>query len=195
MNLSTFWSECRRVFRRPKRVASTWKFFVYPLRMSNARVEYSLKLLTVFAVGLAWLATGSLSAQTLGQPPVEACKPGDFTVVGYPFEFGPKAGANFPVLIDEKFEGEFLTTEKIWVPVINKAVDKWNGIGGSDWSFTIEGFGGADGGDGKTTIAACGFNFNLSRRSPRAPRRGGSSRNSRHGRAPVGDRGNRDFRR
>ena len=137
--------------------------------MSNARVEYSLKLLTVFSVGLAWLATGSLSAQTLGQPPVQACKPGDFTVVGYPSEFGPKAGANFPVLIDSKFEGEFLTTEKIWVPVIRTAVDKWNGIGGSDWSFTIEGFGGADGGDGKTTIAACGFTFTCPGEVPEPP--------------------------
>ena len=169
VNLSTFWSECRRVFRRPNRVASTWKFFVYPLHMSNARVEYSLKLLTVFAVGLAWLATGSLSAQTLGQPPVEACKPGDFTVVGYPFEFGPKANANFPVLIDPKFEGEFLTTEDIGVPVIRKGVEKWNLIKGSDWSFNIEGFGELDGTDGKTTIAACGFNFSCPGEPPVPP--------------------------
>ena len=137
--------------------------------MSNARVEYSLKLLTVFALGFALLASNSLSAQTLGQPPVEACKPGDFTVVGYPFEFGPKAGANFPVLIDERFEGEFLTTEDIWVPVIRTGVDKWNGIAGSDWSFNIEGFGGADSDDGKTTIAACGFTFTCPGEVPEPP--------------------------
>ena len=137
--------------------------------MSNARVEYSLKLLTVFALGFALLASNSLSAQTLGQPPVEACKPGDFTVVGYPFEFGPKAGANFPVLIDERFEGEFLTTEKIWVPVIRTGVDKWNGISGSDWSFNIEGFGGADSDDGKTTIAPCGLSFACSGEVPEPP--------------------------
>ena len=128
--------------------------------MSAARVESSLKLFTVFATALALLLWGGpLKAQTPGQPSVEACKPGDFTVVGYPLEFGPKAGANFSVLIDERFEGEFLTTEKIWVPVIRKAVDKWNGISGSDWNFNIEGFGEADSEDGKTTVAACGFTF------------------------------------
>ena len=131
-----------------------------PLRMSDPRAEYSLKLRTIFAATLAFLLWGGpLRAQTPGQPPVQACKPGDFTVVGYPAEFGPKAGANFSVLIDERFEGEFLTTEDIWVPVIRQAVEKWNGIGGSDWNFNIEGFGESDFDDGKTTIAACGFIF------------------------------------
>ncbi len=90
-------------------------------------------------------------------------------MVGYPFEFGPKAGANSPVLIDPKFEGEFLTTEDIWVPVIRRGVDKFNGVSGSDWSFRIEGFGELDSTDGKTTIAACGFNFPCPGEPPEPP--------------------------
>ena len=77
--------------------------------------------------------------------------------------------ANFPVLIDPRFEGEFLTTEEIWVPVIRKGVDKWNGISGSDWSFNIEGFGELDSEDGKTTIAACGFTFSCPGEPPPEP--------------------------
>ena len=79
----------------------------------------------IFAVVIAAsCSVAGLWAQTLGQPPVEACKPGDFTVVGYPDEFGPKPDANFRVLIDEKFNGQFLTTDRIWVPVIQDTIRK-----------------------------------------------------------------------
>ena len=50
-----------------------------------------------------------------------------------------------------------------------KAVDKWNGISGSDWNFNIEGFGEADSEDGKTTIAACGFTFTCPGEVPEPP--------------------------
>ena len=117
----------------------------------------------IFAVLIvASCSLSGLWAQTEGQPPVEACKPGDFTVVGYPDEFGPKEDSNFRVLIDEKFNGQFLTTERIWVPVIQETIEKWNGISGSTWSFDTVGLTGKapSDEDGETTIAACGFQFN-----------------------------------
>ena len=112
-----------------------------------------------------------LWAQTQGQPPVEACKPGDFTVVGYPVEFGPKADSNFRVLIDEKFNGQFLTTERIWVPVIQQTIERWNGISGSTWRFDTEGLTdkAPNDEDGETTIAACGFDFNCPDSVPTLP--------------------------
>ena len=117
----------------------------------------------IFAVLIvASCSPSGLWAQTAGQPPVEACKPGDFTVVGYPNELGPKEDSNFRVLIDEKFNGQFLTTERIWVPVIQETIEKWNGISGSTWSFDTVGLTdkAPNDEDGETTIAACGFEFN-----------------------------------
>ena len=116
----------------------------------------------IFAVLIvASCSLSGLWAQTEGQPPVEACKPGDFTVVGYPDEFGPKEDSNFRVLIDEKLDGQFLTTDRIWVPVIQETIEKWNGISGSTWSFDTVGLTGKapSDEDGETTIAACGFQF------------------------------------
>ena len=126
----------------------------------------------IFAVVIAAsCSVAGLWAQTLGQPPVEACKPGDFTVVGYPDEFGPKPDANFRVLIDEKFNGQFLTTDRIWVPVIQDTIEKWNGISGSTWSFDTIGLTdkAPDDEDGETTIAACGFQFECPDSVPTLP--------------------------
>ena len=126
----------------------------------------------IFAVVIAAsCSVAGLWAQTLGQPPVEACKPGDFTVVGYPDEFGPKPDSNFRVLIDEKFNGQFLTTDRIWVPVIQDTIEKWNGISGSTWSFDTIGLTdkAPDDEDGETTIAACGFQFECPDSVPTLP--------------------------
>jgi len=92
-------------------------------------------------------------------------------VVGFPSEFGPKADSNFRVLIDEKFDGQFLTSERIWVPVINETIEKWNGISGSTWSFDTIGLTdkAPDDEDGETTIAACGFQFDCPDSVPTLP--------------------------
>jgi hypothetical protein len=39
-----------------------------------------------------------VSARTPDQPPYQACKPGDFTVIGYPDELWPKHDGRFRVL-------------------------------------------------------------------------------------------------
>ena len=125
----------------------------------------------IFVIIAVFGSLPGLRAQTEGRPPVEACKPGDFTVVGYPDEFGPKADSNFRVLIDEQFDGQFLTSERIWVPVIEQTIDKWNGISGSTWSFDTVGLTdkAPSDEDGETTIAACGFQFGCVPEVPTLP--------------------------
>ena len=143
--------------------------FSPPCMRTTKRGSLARFILAVFTVASCSLA--GLLAQTQGQPPVEACKPGDFTVVGYPAEFGPKEDSNFRVLIDEKFNGQFLTTERIWVPVIQETIEKWNGISGSTWNFDTVGLTdkAPDGEDGETTIAACGFQFDCPESVPTLP--------------------------
>ena len=130
-----------------------------------------MQKLIASAVGFLCLQMLVLSAQTSGQPPPSACKPGDFVVLGSPNEFGPKKDSQFKVLIDQRFDGGFLTTETIWIPAIEQAVPKWNGIPGSTWNFEIEGTTGAQATDedGKTTIAGCGFLFACPDEPPEPP--------------------------
>lgn len=125
-------------------------------------------------VGPLFLITAGLTAQTFGQPPVEACKPGDFTVIGYPDEFGPRQTPSFDVRIDKRFESEFLTRQGIWMPVINGAIEKWNNISGSKWRFNNIGVTAdeADPNDNKVTIAACGGLFGCPEEGPPEPPRG-----------------------
>ncbi len=112
-----------------------------------------------------------LNAQTEGQSPVEACKPGGFTVVNYPDEVGPVESSGFDVFIDERFQGEFQTQQRIWLPVILEAVEKWNGIPGSRWNFNVIGQTSepADFFDGKLTISACGGFFDCPGSPPPDP--------------------------
>ena len=130
-----------------------------------------MQKLIASAVGLLCLQMVVLSAQVSGQPPASACKPGEFAVLGSPDDFGPKKDSQFKVLVDQRFDGGFLTTETIWIPVIEQAVPKWNGTPGSTWSFEIEGVTGgqASGEDGKTTIAGCGFLFVCPDEPPERP--------------------------
>ncbi len=130
-----------------------------------------MQKLIASAVGFLCLQMMVLSAQVSGQPPASACKPGDFVVLGSPDDFGAKKDSQFKVLIDQRFDGGFLTTETIWIPVIEQAVPKWNGIPGSTWSFEIEGVTGeqASEEDGKTTIAGCGFLFTCPDEPPEPP--------------------------
>jgi len=72
-----------------------------------------------------------LPAQTPGQPPYEACKPGGFIVIGYPDEVWPKSDGRLRVLIDRRFQGEFLTPERIWMPSIESAIARFNDIAGA----------------------------------------------------------------
>lgn len=136
-----------------------------------SRVGIGLLSKLIAAAGMAALPWAPLGAQIEGQPPVEACKPGDFTVIGFPDEFGPKADAGFRVLIDERFDGNFLTTNPIWVPAIEQAIESWNGIAGSTWSFERVGITAddPDDEDGQTTVAACGFQFNCPGEPPTRP--------------------------
>jgi uncharacterized protein (TIGR03437 family) len=110
----------------------------------------------VISLGLI-LSAASVSAQSLGQPPVEACKPGDFTVIGYPNEVGPKADGKFIVRIEDDFVDGFLTRENVWIPSINSAIDRFNGISGSNWVFENRGLTDkfASFTDGELTIMPC----------------------------------------
>jgi len=112
-------------------------------------------------VSLIFLNCALLNAQTAGQPPTAACKPGGFTVVNYPDEVGPVEASGFDVFIDERFQGEFQTQARIWLPAILSGVEKWNGIPGSTWNFNVIGQTSepADFFDGKLTISACGGFF------------------------------------
>ena len=117
---------------------------------------------SIAAIGLVLaLAAAPMWAQSAGQPPVEACKPGDFTVIGYPNEVGPKAGGRFIVNIEKGFRNGFLTTEDVWIPSINSSIERWNGIGGANWTFENRGLTDnlADFEDGEVTIAPCGGLF------------------------------------
>lgn len=120
------------------------------------------------------LFAAAVGAQTLGQPPIEACKPGGFTVIGYPDEFGPRQTPSFDVKIDRRFENSFLTSSDIWIPTINGAIEKWNNIGGSKWRFNNLGLTDdlADPNDNKVTIAACGGVFSCPEQGPPEPPRG-----------------------
>lgn len=127
---------------------------------------------TTFAGVAALLALAPpLQAQTPGQPPAEACKPGAFTVIDYPDEFGPKAGASFEVLIDDDFQGGFLTQERIWLPSIVDSIQRWNYIAGSKWLFHDRGLTSEDFSliDDKVTIAACGGLFPCPNGDPPLP--------------------------
>ena len=119
---------------------------------------------SIAAIGLVLiLAAAPMWAQSVGQPPVEACKPGDFTIIGYPDEVGPKVGGKFVVNIDERFRNEFLTTENLWIPSINSSIERWNGISGANWTFENRGlserFVFDDFFDGEITIAPCDGQF------------------------------------
>jgi len=99
--------------------------------------------------------------QIEGQPPLAACKPGGFTVIGYPDEFGPKDDSQFDVFIDERFQGDFQTLQRIWLPTIVETIEKWNGISGSTWRFNPVAITDVDASafDGDLTISACGGLF------------------------------------
>ena len=107
------------------------------------------------------LCAASLWAQSPGQPPVEACKPGDFTVIGFPNEFGPKLDGQFVVRTQDGFVDQFLTRESIWIPSIDSSIARWNGISGSTWFFDNRGITEefADFEDGEVTISPCGGFF------------------------------------
>jgi len=96
--------------------------------------------------------------QSPGEPPFQACKPGDFTIIGYPDEFAPKRDSRFDVLIGDDFFGNFLIADKDWIPEIRRTIEQWNNQPGSDWTFTARGLTGETPTpfDGVTTIAPCG---------------------------------------
>jgi uncharacterized protein (TIGR03437 family) len=107
-------------------------------------------------------------AQSPGQPPVEACKPGDFTVIGYPDEFGPLGSQSFRVKIDEGFQGEFQTRERIWLPAITAALDQWNAVSGSNFRFEFDGLTRdfPNVADGVLNILPCGVLFGCPEEGP-----------------------------
>jgi uncharacterized protein (TIGR03437 family) len=130
-----------------------------------------MKRLATALLGIALFWTPTLLAQVAGEPPFQACKPGGFTIIGYPDEFGPQRGSRFPVVIDNKFQGQFLTTQRIWLPVIVGAIDKWNGVSGATWKFENQGLTQDEpmGIDGRVTIASCGFEFGCKEMVPVPP--------------------------
>ncbi len=103
----------------------------------------------------------TIVAQSPDQPPVEACKPGNFTVIGYPDEFGPLSSQSFRVKIDEGFQGEFQTRERIWLPAITAALDQWNAVSGSNFRFEFDGLTSdfPNPADGVLNILPCGVLF------------------------------------
>lgn len=123
-------------------------------------------------LGFVLLSTPTLVAQTEDPPPFAACKPGGFTIIGYPDEFGPQRGARFPVVIDNRFQGRFLTAQRIWLPVIGQAIEKWNNVAGATWKFDNQGLTQQDpmGIDGRVTIASCGFEFGCKEMVPVPPK-------------------------
>lgn len=131
-----------------------------------------MKRLVATLLGAALLSTPTLLAQIAGEPPFAACKPGGFTIVGYPDEFGPQRGARFPIVIDNKFQGQFLTTQRIWLPVIGQAIEKWNSVSGATWQFDNQGLTQQEpmGIDGRVTIASCGFEFGCKDMVPVPPK-------------------------
>ena len=127
--------------------------------MRTPLVRFRRPIWPSFALALA--VSVSVPAQSPDQSPVEACKPGGFTVIGYPNEFAPRAVPEFDVFVDSKFQGHFLTSERIWLQAINNTVFKWNLIPGSKWHFNNLGLTDKepDPNDNKVTIASCGFVF------------------------------------
>ena len=114
------------------------------------------------SIATAILLLGSAAwAQSPGQPPTEACRPGDFTIIGRSDEFVPKADGQFVVHIDRGFDGGFLTTDPIWLPSIESAIGRWNGIAGANWTFENRGFTDefASPFDNELTISSCGVLF------------------------------------
>ncbi len=134
-----------------------------PLVLFRRPCPLLLTLVLCFAAGAP--------AQSLGQPPFEACKPGGFTVIGYPDEFAPRATPQFDVFVDERFQGQFVTTQRIWLEGINNTIIKWNGIPGSKWKFNNLGLTSSDWSpnDNKVHIAACGGLFACPEGTPPAP--------------------------
>ena len=130
-----------------------------------------MKRLAATLLSTALFCSPALLAQNASEPPFEACKPGGFTVIGYPDEIGPQRGGRFPVVIDNKFQGQFLTTQRIWLPAIVNAIEKWNGVGGSTWQFDNQGLTQQEpmGIDGRVTIASCGFEFGCKEMVPLPP--------------------------
>jgi hypothetical protein len=131
-----------------------------------------MKRLVATLLGTVLLSTPTLLAQIESEPPFAACKPGGFTIVGYPDEFGPQRGARFPIVVDNKFQGQFLTTQRIWLPVIRDAIEKWNNVPGATWQFDNQGLTQQEamGIDGRVTIASCGFEFGIRCCRPRSCR-------------------------
>jgi uncharacterized protein (TIGR03437 family) len=131
-----------------------------------------MKRLVATLLCTALLSSPVLLAQVESEPPFEACKPGGFTVIGYPDELGPQRSSRFPVVIDNKFQGQFLTTQRIWLPVIVNAIEKWNTVGGSTWRFDNQGLTQQEpmGIDGRVTIASCGFEFGCKDMVPVPPK-------------------------
>lgn len=123
-------------------------------------------LLTLVLIIPSWS-----QAQIPGQPPLEACKPGNFAVIGYPDEFGPRTSPNFDVLIDERFRGNFLTQNRSWINEIVASVNKWNAVSGTTWKFHTTGMTTEEPSavDGKLTIAACGSEFGCPTTRPPSP--------------------------
>lgn len=122
-------------------------------------------------LSVALFAAPALLAQIDGEPPFEACKPGGFTVIGYPDELGPLRGGRFPVVIDSKFQGQFLTSQRIWLPAIVQSIGKWNTVAGSSFRFDNQGLTEQEpmGIDGRVTIASCGFEFGCKEMVPMPP--------------------------
>ena len=113
---------------------------------------------SIAAIGLGLVL---IAAILPAQSPVEACKPGGFTIIGFPDEIGPKAEGKLSVNFEDGFDGRFLTTESVWIPSIDRGVERWNGISGANWTFENHGrtIGFADFEDGQVTIASCGGPF------------------------------------
>ena len=130
-----------------------------------------MKRLVATLLGVALFSPSALDAQIEGEPPFEACKPGGFTIIGYPDELGPLRGGRFPVVIDNKFQGQFLTTQRIWLPAIVESINKWNSVAGADWQFDNQGLTAQEpmGIDGRVTIASCGFEFGCKEMVPVPP--------------------------
>ena len=113
---------------------------------------------SIAAIGLGLVL---IAAPLPAQSPVEACKPGSFTIIGFPNEIGPKAEDKLSVNIEDGFDGRFLTTESVWIPSIDRGIERWNGISGANWTFENHGLTSrfADFEDGQVTISSCGGPF------------------------------------
>lgn len=140
------------------------------LGLTHKMLRKSIAVAAVFGSVCA-AVPGRVFAQTPGQPPIEACRPGGFTVVGFPDEFGGKADSTFDVWVDRKFDGAFLTTQKIWLPAIESALSTWNSVSGSTLRFSGPDLTDdpASPLDGRLTISPCGFEFICPETVPTVP--------------------------